>query len=353
MIALDAMGGDRAPRVTVRGAVRAARAGCEIGLFGDEVAMRRELDVYDNSWSDLPIRLFHCSEHIGMDEDPARAVARKKDASLVRALQAVVDGQASAVVTAGNSGAALVAGVLLSKRVEGLLRPALGSYVPTERGEMFCLDLGANADCKPEYLVHFALMGAVFVGQERGIDNPRIGLLSNGHEPYKGSLVVKKAYELLNNSALNFVGNIEARDVFDGTVDVLVTDGFSGNIFIKTAQGMAKAVARLIDRTAQLSFLRRIFIAPLANQVVRWLYAKNRHSDKPAALLLGLQHPVLVAHGCASEFGVEASLRKAKTIVMRDSVRVFNEKIAELLPTFAQPVGVASRLRSLLRFGKK
>ncbi len=331
MIAVDAMGGDNAPVAAVRGAVDAARSGVSVSLFGDQLCIETALCAYDSAWKQLPVHIVHCSDVISMAAVSARSTIKQHDSSLHRALQAVVDGQADAVVTAGNSGAALVAGMFIYKPVVGLQRPALGKFLPTKRGTVFCLDLGVNADCKPEYLAQFALMGHVYVRIERGILSPRIGLLSNGHEPYKGSIVVKKAYDLLAQMPITFVGNIEARDIFDDYADVIVSDGFTGNILLKTAQGTAKALAYWIEQEGSKTWLRKQFMRFAGRKLLAHLYAKTDYANQAGALLLGLQYPLLIAHGCATQQALTRSIMHAHALVRRNFVPQFNEEISRLL----------------------
>ena len=215
MIAVDAMGGDRAPETIVKGAVAAAQKGIPILLCGDKQLLEKILTKVSFGWEKLPIQIDHAPEAIQMDDDPTKSVRSKKKSSLVCAIKAATEQRAQAAVSAGNSGAVLVAAVLHSGRAFGVRRPAIGSFLPTKKGSVFCIDLGANVDCKADHLFQFGLMGHAFVSLFCGIEKPRIALLSNGHEPYKGNEQVKKAYDLFAYSHLNFVGNIESRELFD------------------------------------------------------------------------------------------------------------------------------------------
>lgn len=331
MIALDAMGGDYAPEVTVRGAIKAAQQGVPVVLFGDEPLIVSVLNAAYAQWRSLPLSIEHCTQHIAMNEEPTRSVMKKHDASLIRAVQAVADGHADAIVSAGNSGAALVAGTLILNRVDGLVRPALGNFLPTPRGSLFCIDLGANTDCKPEYLEQFACMGHIYVQMMLGINEPRIALLSNGAEPYKGSLNVKQAYALLEkNLVLNFVGNIEARDIFDGKADVLVCDGFAGNVMLKTAQGTLKAVSMWLKQEASQSWKNKIMLA-LSAGLFKKLKQKTDYTARGGALLLGVNKPVIVAHGCSSAEAIEQALLFAHSVVQEQFIASFNKQLALLL----------------------
>lgn len=335
MIAVDAMGGDYAPRAIVYGAFNAARRGISVSLFGDLIQITLILEQLAQkynlaSWQSLPITIVHASEKISMHDEPSRAVMHKKDSSLVKAVQAVADGKASAVVSAGNSGAALVAGTLILGRVDGILRPAIGDFLPTKAGSIFCMDLGANTDCKPEYLEQFAIMGHAYVQLIKGIEKPRIALLSNGAEPYKGSLVVKQAYELLKDSRLNFVGNVESREMFDDHADVLVCDGFVGNVLLKGIQGTARAMMAWIDQERKNRWWYSLGLL-LSKGLFRSLKNKIDYAKKGGALLLGVNHPLIIAHGCSSEAAIEQAIIYAHHVVQEQQLVRFNSVIKVLL----------------------
>src|SRR5436309_9166404 len=226
-VALDAMGGDKAPGEVVLGAVQAAREyGMGVYLVGREEAIRAELTKHDTSGLDLPI--IHTDEVIEMDEHPANAVRRKKNASMTLALQLVRDGKALGAVSAGNSGAMMAAALFTLKRIEGVDRPALGAVFPTRNGVSFVLDVGANTDCKPEYLQQFALMGSIYMERIFSVSTPRVGLLANGEEETKGNELVQQTHQLLRAHAealgINFIGNVEGREIPAGGVDVVVCD---------------------------------------------------------------------------------------------------------------------------------
>src|SRR5258708_39598337 len=255
-VALDAMGGDNAPGEIVLGAVQAARE-YKMGVYlvGREDAIRAELAKHDTAGLDLPI--IHTDEVIAMDEHPANAVRRKKNASITLALQQVRDGAALGAVSAGNSGAMMAASLFTLKRIEGVDRPALGGALPTKDGVCLVIDMGANTDCKPEYLLQFALMGSIYMEHVFAVRSPRVGLLSNGEEETKGNEQVRQAHLLLKaNSAtlgLNFIGNIEGRDIPAAKADVVVCDGFVGNVVLKLSEGLADTpTGMLCTRLASL-----------------------------------------------------------------------------------------------------
>lgn len=328
MIALDAMGGDYAPVVTVHGAIAAAKRGISVGLFGDPAILESELEKALPTWRSLPLSIIPCLETIGMDEEPSRTVLKKKDASLVRAVEAVAQGKAQAVVSAGNSGAALVAGTLILGRIPGIDRPALGMVLPIAGKQMFCADLGATTDCKPEHLEQFALMGHVYMKQFLHVDSPKIALLSNGHEPYKGSLVIKKAYELLEKRTdIAFIGNLEARDIFQGQADVLVSDGFTGNIMLKTVQGTMKEMFIRIKQEIDRSLWYKIVYA-LGGGLFHRLKDEYNYRDRGHAFMLGLQHPLLVGHGCSSALAIENALVDADKLVRTQFWTRYNHELA-------------------------
>jgi glycerol-3-phosphate acyltransferase PlsX len=333
MIAVDAMGGDYAPQAIVYGAFNAARRGISVSLFGDQAIITSILEQlahkYSLDWHSLPITLVHTTQKISMHDEPSRAVLHKKDSSLCKAVQAVANGNATAIVSAGNSGAALVAGTLILGRVDGILRPAIGDFIPTKSGSVFCMDLGANTDCKPEYLEQFAVMGHAYVQLIKKIEKPRIALLSNGAEAYKGSSVVKQAYDLLKDSKLNFVGNIESREMFDDQADVIVCDGFVGNVLLKGIQGTARAMIAWIDQERKARWWYSIGLF-LSKGLFRSLKNKIDYAKKGGALLLGVSKPLIIAHGSSNEVAMEQAIIFAHQVVSEQRLARFNDSIAPL-----------------------
>ncbi len=329
MIAVDAMGGDYAPSIAVQGAYAAASKGVAITLYGQERVVVDILNSIDVQWQKLPLSVVDCSENIGMSEEPTKSVL-KSDSSLMRALQAVTSGYAQATVSAGNSGAAVVGSIVEFGRVPGLKRPALGSFLPTYKGSVFMIDIGANVDCKPEYLLQFASMGHVFVQQHKNIKKPRIALLSNGEEREKGSLATKQAYYLLEQSSLHFVGNLEPRELFNDYADVIVCDGFVGNIVLKTMQGTS---------TALLQFIKKSFMQSLWGRMVAWLVQPFfqqlkqtlDYSKTGGALLLGVNHPLIIAHGCSNAQAFENAILFADRVVREKTIEHFNHELATVL----------------------
>lgn len=330
MIAVDVMGGDYAPQEAVQGALAAAQKGIPLILFGNQDKVMPLLVHYCPKWRSLPIELVHCSDVIDMDEDPIRGVLRKKDSSIVRALQAVHAGKAQAFVSAGNSGAVVAAATIVLGRVAGVIRPAIGSFLPTAHGSLFCLDLGANPDCKPEYLLQFAYMGYAYVRLTKQIAQPRVALLSNGHESYKGSALVKSSFDLLAQADLEFVGNIEARDIFSGRADVVVTDGFTGNVLLKGIQGTAKAVMDWMKDEASRSLILKILFG-VAYPVLRRIKNKVDYARTGGALLLGVNKSVVIAHGSSKEQAIMQAIIFAQKTVEDNITPTFNEMLKILL----------------------
>jgi glycerol-3-phosphate acyltransferase PlsX len=250
-IAVDAMGGDNAPAEIVRGALRAANEhGIPVTLVGRAEAVEAELRAAGGAGGGA-IAVVDAREVIEMGEHPANAVRAKRNSSLVSSCALVAAGEARAVVSAGNSGAMLAAALFTIKRIPGIARPAIGAAFPSDAGQTFILDVGANTDCKPEWLAQFAVMGDVYARTMLGIERPRIALLSNGEEAEKGSELVQASYPLLAGLPINFVGNVEGKDIFRGGCDVVVTDGFTGNIALKVAEGVGDFLFASISREAR------------------------------------------------------------------------------------------------------
>src|SRR5438067_5405590 len=271
-VALDAMGGDNAPGEIIAGAVQAAREyGIGVYLVGREEVIRAELAKHDTNGLDLPI--VHTDEVIEMDEHPANAVRRKKNASMTLALQLVRDGAALGAVSAGNSGAMMAASLFTLKRIPGVERPALGGVFPTRDAVCLVIDIGANTDCKPEYLQQFALMGSIYMQRIFHISSPRVGLLANGEEETKGNQQVIETHQLLKKNAstlgLNFIGNVEGRDIPAGGAEVVVCDGFVGNVVLKLSEGLAETLLGLLRTQMTSTTLSKLAAAILDRKSTR------------------------------------------------------------------------------------
>ena len=305
MIALDAMGGDFAPHSNVQGALSAARKGVQIVLFGDAEIIERELTALDPAWRSLGLFIEHTTEEIAMDEEPAAAVRKKTNSSLVRAVRSVKEGRCSAVVSAGSSGALMIASLFILGRKEGIERPAIAGLLPTAKGFVVGLDLGANTECKPQNLYQFAHLGAEFSRDQFHIDQPRVGLLSNGHEDAKGSLLTKETFGLLKQSALNFIGNVEPHNIFAGDVDVFVTDGFSGNVLLKTTEAVHSMMCAKLLQYGATATGDSNSGSDVLKKALKSAFGNLSFGGAP---LLGVQGKAIVCHGAAKGNDMERAL---------------------------------------------
>ena len=336
-IALDAMGGDNAPREIVRGALlSAARLGVPVALVGRREAIERELAAAgDLSDGRRLISVVEAGSVIEMDEHPASAVRAKKDASVVVACGLVASGDARAVVSAGNSGAVLAAALFHVKRLRGIARPAIGTSLPRADGaSTFVLDVGANADCRPEWLAQFAVMGSVYAQAMMGVASPRVGLLSNGEEPGKGSALVQAASPLLAAAPIHFIGNVEGKDLFRDVCDVAVTDGFTGNITLKTAEGIGEFLFSAISAEARKSLQGKIGGA-LLKPKLRPIRDRADYRSTGGALLLGVDGEVVIAHGRSDAEAIVSALRVAATAADRAVHSTIGNAIASTAPAEA------------------
>jgi glycerol-3-phosphate acyltransferase PlsX len=313
-IVVDAMGGDHAPAVVVDGAVQAARVlDAEIVLVGVQDAVEAELRKHQPPGS---VTVVHASQVIEMDEHPAAAVKAKKDSSMVVGMDLVKRREADAFVTAGNSGGALAAALFRLGRIRGIERPALSTPIPsdTPQGFAFILDIGATTDPKPEYLLQYAIMGSVYVERVMGVQRPRVAIVSNGEEEGKGNQLVQDTVPLLKASGLNFVGGAEGKDIPAGIADVIVTDGFTGNVIIKLAEGLAKFIQTKLEAELRSNPLTTVGGA-LAMPAFRRFKRLMDYREYGAARLLGVEGVVVVGHGRSDEIAIKnAILLAARTV---------------------------------------
>ena len=327
-IVIDAMGGDNAPEEVVRGTVRAARkTEAKLCLVGDQKRIEKLLKKHPVIRK--RIEIVHAEDVIDMDEHPGPGLRKRKKASMVVASQMVREGEAQAFVCAGNTGALHQIALLEIGRLRGIRRPALAALIPTEGSPTLALDMGANADCKPEYLLQFAVMGSIYAEKVMGVDNPRIGLLNIGTEEGKGSQQVVAAYELLQQASnLNFVGNIEPLGFFAGDADVVVCDGFVGNMMLKTAEAVGEWIMGRVKQAA-----RKTPVAALGGTLLRpslkGLRQDLNHSDHGGAVLLGLRGVVVKCHGRANGQTILNGIRVACLAVERNVVGQIEESLAE------------------------
>ncbi len=340
-IVVDAMGSDQFPQPDVAGAVLAARDyGVEIILVGDEAKVAPALAAHHPG--SLPISIIHAPELLMM-EDKGEALVRKarhKDAknSMAVGLDLVKDNQAEAFVTAGNTGAGMTTALFRLGRIKGIERPALAPALPTRAGHCVVLDIGANPDCKPEFLLQFAIMGAIYAERVRRIQNPRVGLLSNGEEAGKGNALVREAYPLLASASLNFIGNVEGKEVFAGEADVVVTDGFTGNIFLKSSEAVAKMLTELIREKITHGSLPVKLGGALVRPALRSLRKILDPSEEGAAPLLGVNGLVFIGHGRSDAVAIKNAVRVAKQAVEAHVLDSIRDEIARRL-TKPLPVG--------------
>ncbi|HEY5653041.1 MAG TPA: phosphate acyltransferase PlsX [Pontiella sp.] len=330
-ISIDAMGGDYAPSEIVAGTLQAAEKlqGLEkLFLVGDESAIKAELSKYKGTVPSC-IEIIHASEVVDMGESPAVALRRKKDSSISRSVELVKSGQADAIFSAGNTGAAVAAATLKLRTLKGVSRPAIATVMPSEGEPFILLDAGANPDSTPEMLQQYAVMGSIYSREIMGIKNPSVGLLSIGEEEAKGNEITKKTFDLLKHSHLNFIGNVEGRDLFGGRVNVAVCDGFVGNVVLKTSE----AVAGMIKRFLQQMFRKNIFRILgylLAKGVFKDMRTKADPSSYGGAPLLGANGVVIIGHGSSSAFAVYNAIRVASEAVDHDLNHLIEDELSRI-----------------------
>lgn len=315
VIAVDAMGGDQGPAVVVPGAVEAAtQAEVCVTLVGDEAKIITELRKL--SFDQNLVKVVHASEVAEMHDKPSEVLRRKKDASIQVASRLVRDGKAHGLVSAGNSGATVACGIFILGRIPGVDRPALASVIPTEKEPCVVVDVGANVDCRPHNLLQFGLMGSALSKGILGVENPRIGLLSIGEEEGKGNSLVKEAYELFKMAGnIGFIGNAEGRDLFTGDFDVVVCDGFVGNVVLKLSEGLGSSFAHLLKR----EMLDSSLVAKVGSFLTRGAFKRFSrlldYAEYGGAPLLGLSHIALVCHGASNAKAITSAVKMAATYI--------------------------------------
>ncbi len=336
-IAVDAMGGDNGPAVIIDGALAGARAQrAKVLLVGNVSDIEAGLGLVKTTGVDIEI--VEATDVITMADHPAQAVRRKPQSSINVALRLMADGKADAMISAGNSGAVMAASLLVLGRVRGIERPAIASYIPTVKGKSLLLDLGAVTDPKPSNLVQFAEMGEIYVERILNVKNPTIGLLSNGEEPTKGNALVQQVHLLLAaRDDLNFVGNVEGKDVTMGTVDIVVTDGFTGNVALKTAEGVAMFLMDLL-REEMTSTIPHKLAAFVLRPAFRSLRSKIDYAEIGGAPLLGVNGAVIISHGRSSARAIENAVSVGARAAQYDLAGGIAERIAKVP---AEPLSVA------------
>ena len=341
-IAVDAMGGDHAPAVVVEGALLAAQdVDAELILVGDKAAIEQECLRMGRKPPPFPI--VHASQIVPMDESPSVAL-RKRDSSMKVAFEMIKRGEAQAVVSAGNSGAMMAFGMLVIGTLPQVTRPAILAIVPgTSKGTVI-IDAGANVDCKPRQLLQFGIIGSVYAERGLGIANPRVGVLSNGEEDSKGNELTRAASELLDSAPVNYLGYVEGRDFFNGKVDVIVCDGFTGNVALKTMEGVASLAGEILKSGFEKNWLSRLGYL-LARQPLRHAYRKLDYAEYGGARLLGLDGVAVVAHGGSTALAIKNAIRVANESVSQN----VNGHISAALESMVQAATENKILQTTIR----
>ncbi len=308
-VVLDAMGGDFAPQVPVMGAVQAVKDfGVKVVLVGDETLIRKELNKY--SYPENRLEVLHAPTSVKMDEQPSRAL-KKKDSSIYLGLNLLKEKKADAFVSAGNTGAVMAVSLFTVGRIKGVDRPAITAVLPNLKGYTFLLDVGANVDCKPYHLLQFAIMGSAYAKYVLNEENPRVGLLNVGEEEGKGNELTKEAYKLLKSAeGINFLGNAEGRDIYSGDFDVIVCDGFVGNVCLKLSESLAKILAKILKEEISKHFISRIGAITL-KPAIKGFKRRIDYAEIGGAPLLGLNAPVIISHGSSNAKAIKNAIKTA------------------------------------------
>jgi glycerol-3-phosphate acyltransferase PlsX len=335
------MGGDNAPAIEVEGAVMACREfGIPVTLVGDQA--RLEAELAKHSIDGLDIDIFHASEVVGMHDSASDAVRKKRNSSVRLAFELVKDGKACAAISAGNSGATMAAGMFVLKRISGIERPAIASIFPTLKGKTLVLDVGGNVDCKPIHLAQFAIMGEVYARYAMGIPNPTVGLLSNGEEDSKGNELTRETHALLRDTSLNYSGYVEGRDIFKGTVDVVVCDGFVGNVVLKLSEGLSDAAGKMLKGE-----ILKSWVAKLGYLFVRGAFNRFKktvdYAEYGGAPLLGINGVGMICHGGSNVKAIKNAVRFAHDYAKGGVTEHVSEKLSENVIVSAQRENLKSQ----------
>lgn len=353
-ISVDAMGGDNAPSAVIEGAVYASREFCiDIILVGNKDVIISELKKYDTD--KLPLFIKHTSEVVGMDEPPSIALRKKRDSSIKVGIDLVKSGEADAFVSAGNTGAVMAAATLILRTLKGIDRPAIAVQLPTAKGPVILIDAGANVDCKPHQLFQFGIMGHEFARYILNREKPRVGIINNGEEQDKGNEATKEAYKMLKKSSLNFIGNVEGKELYKGLADVIVSDGFVGNIALKVSEslaGMIEGSLRDLFMKSWRSKLGYLLINPYLKEFKRTM----DYSEYGGAPLLGVNGVCIIAHGSSSPKAIKNAIRQAIEL-LNGKVNAHIQEDIELnigiQPLEVKKGGVLKALKEIVSFSKK
>ncbi|WP_226658321.1 phosphate acyltransferase PlsX [Pseudalkalibacillus hwajinpoensis] len=325
-LAIDAMGGDNAPDAIIDGVYEAIETfnDLSVTIIGDEEKINPLLKGNKDR-----VTVLHTEEYISSEDQPVKAVRRKKNASMVLAVNEVKEGRADAAISAGNTGALMAAGLLYVGRIKGIDRPGLAPTLPTiDEAGFVLLDVGANMDAKPEHLLQYAHMGSVYAEKVRGVKNPRVGLLNIGTEEGKGNELSKQAFTLLQDSGLNFIGNVESRDILGNEADVVVCDGFSGNLVLKTIEGTALTMFKMLKEELTSSFTSKV-AAGVLKPKLKNLSTKLDYSEYGGAGLFGLNAPVIKAHGSSNGRAVFSAIKQARMMVTGNVVSAIQTSLVK------------------------
>jgi len=329
-IAVDAMGGDHFPKPEVEGSIRAAKThGVRVILVGDEGVVRRELNQHDG-WRELPIEIVHASERITMEDGAAKAARSRRDSSMHVACRLVNSGQAQAFVSAGNTGACMAISKMLTGKIPGVDRPALSAVFPTKPGGLAVLvDVGANVDCSPEMLAQFAVMGEIYSRLVLKIEKPRVGLLSIGEEEHKGNELTRAVTPMMKTLPIHFIGNVEGRDLYTGIADVIVCDGFIGNVALKVSEGLVETIRSMLRESLEATLTRKLGYA-LSKAAYRDFKKRVDYSEIGGAPLLGVKGATVICHGRSDSNAIKNAIRGAKEFAAGNINRLIER---ELRPT--------------------
>ena len=327
-IIVDAFGGDNAPKAVIEGAALAVKElGVNIILTGKKEIIEKV--AAENKISLQNIDIIDCSEVIEMCDDPTDVLKKKKDSSMSRGLKMLADGEGDAFVSAGSTAALVVGATLIVKRLKGIKRPALATVIPCEKKNSLVLDVGANAVCRPQMLLQFAAMGSAYMNKIYGIPNPNVGLVNIGAEKTKGTELQLEAYELLEKANLNFSGNIEPRDIPSSDCDVIVCDGFTGNVILKSTEGLAKTFSRKLKAVFKKNIITKLATLPLMGGIKDFKKSMD-YSEHGGAPLLGTLKPVIKAHGSSNSKAIKNAIRQAAKCVESNMIDKFREGLSSL-----------------------
>ena len=332
-ILLDAMGGDNAPDANIKGAVNSInKVKAEVVLIGKEDVIRSKIkEFYGKEMKEISgrLKIRNAEETIEMEDQPTVAIRHKKDSSMVVGFRMLREGEGDVFISAGNSGALLTGATLIVGRIKGIDRPALAGILPAYKSQLLLIDAGSNTNCKPINLLQFAQMSSIYLKNTYGIKSPAIGLLNIGTEETKGNDLVKESYALLKENSeklgINFVGNVEGRDAFSGRIDAIVTDGFTGNVFLKTTEGVGKLVKRTLTENLTRNLLSKILTVPSLPAIKRFSKAMD-YKTYGGALFLGVKKPVVKAHGSSDELLFEYTIIQAEKFVENKAVDKMTEE---------------------------